>query len=234
MVKIIHQIIISDSKSKIIPNNYENINQHFKDFKHIVWDYEKIKKFILKNNDINVLNAIENITPHSYKADIVKYYIIYKIGGWYSDLNNFFVNDVEYFNNDFIFFKDDNIETMSSWAVQPGLFYSIPKNKILKNAIDQCVENIKNKYYGKNPLCPTGPNLFGSVIAKDNLSENSDYLIGTFKNPLFNKQDNNSHGYYMNNEIFALYKPNGLKDGNPGFIGGNSYGKIWHERNVYV
>jgi len=225
-MKAIHQIIISNDNKSIIPNNYENIEEFFIGYRHTVWNYNSIKKFIIKNNDLDVLNAIDRIKPNAFKADIARYYLIYKIGGWYSDVNNFFSESINCLDYSLVFFKDSSFHTGSSWSVSNGLFYSKSGNSILKDAVDMCISNVNNKYYGGHALCPTGPNLFGSAIAKHNLPENSNYLIGEFlktKTP----------GFFINDKLVCKYKPNNLSNSDPGIIGSNSYAEMWQNRSVY-
>jgi mannosyltransferase OCH1-like enzyme len=227
MSKIVHQIAISEKKIlNYLPPNKKSIEEFFPKHKHILWDYYAIKHFILKNNDNHVIEAIDKIKANAFKADIARYYILYKLGGWYTDLNNFFVSDPPKENYEMIFFRDVQSLTNSSWAVQVSLFYSSKNHHVLKDAITQSVYNVKNNYYGGHALCPTGPNLFGSIIAKHNLSETTSYLIGDMIK-------NKTPGFYFNNQIFAKYKPNNLKVANSGLPGNNNYEKIWNERMLY-
>ena len=182
---------------------------------------------MVKNNDLDVLNAMEGIKPYSFKADIAKYYLVYKLGGIYVDLNVFFEKPIDIENNSFIFFKDMQAETMSSWAVASGLFYSDVKNEVLLDAVKQCVINVKNKYYGGHPLCPTGPNLFGGSIAKYNLPEDNSYKIGVFK------KISHTSVFEIDQVLIAKYKTNGLDHGNSGLPAGNHYGDMWHNRQAY-
>ena len=224
---MIHQIIISDNNKEIVPANIDTIKEFFPKFNHVVWDYKKIKNLILKNKDNYVLEAINSIKPYAFKADIARYYIVYSFGGWYSDLNNFFVTNPPDQNNEFIFFRDVQLLTRTSWAVQCSLFYANKGHKILKYAVNQCIDNVNNRYYGGHALSPTGPNLFGSVIARDNLPAENSYRIGSMKK---NKKDS---GFYLENNLFAKYKPNGLKPSDAGISGGNNYEKLWLSKNMY-
>lgn len=228
MSKIIHQIAISESSlSGYVPPNKTHIDTFFNNYQYIFWDYKKIKNFILKNGDRDVLEAIDNISANAFKADIARYYIVYNLGGWYSDLNNFFLSEPPKNNNELIFFRDFQFMTGTSWAVQNSLFYAEKRHKVLELAISSCIENVKRKYYGGHPLCPTSPNLFGSVIASINLPENHRYMIGEMG------VVNGVTGFYLENECFATYKTNGLKAAESGIPGGNNYETIWHSRELY-
>ncbi len=229
MIKTINQIVLSDLDKPIVPNNYENITEVFQGYRHIVWDKTKLEKFILKNGDNKVLEAINSLKPYSFKADIAKYYLVYKLGGWYSDVNNFFVEKIEESDFTMVIFKDDFKHTKTTWAVASGLFYAPNiNNKVLKIAVDQCVSNVTSRYYGGHALCPTGPNLFGSAIARNNLLDQDNYLIGDFKG-----STSLNPGYYIGDTIVCKYKSNGLKPANSGIAGGNNYADLWHSRSVY-
>jgi hypothetical protein len=229
MSKIVHQIIISDKDKNLVPNNLDSISSFFSNHEHIVWNYKKIKSFILKNKDHKVLDAIDSVKAYAFKADIARYYIVYKLGGWYTDLNNFFVSEPPSSKNDMVFFRDVQHLTKSSWSVQCSLFYANKNHQVMQDAINQSVDNVLSKYYGKHALCPTGTNLFGSSIAKHNLPEDSEYLIGDML-----KGEGIVDGFYIEDKIFAEYKSNGLPSSDSGVEGGNSYEKLWHSRDLYV
>jgi hypothetical protein len=228
MSKIVHQIAISDSLPKnYVAPSYESIIKNFKNYEYIFWDYKKIKNFILKNGDNQVLEAIDSVRANSFKADIAKYYIVYRLGGWYTDLNNLFVSEIGVEDYDFVVFRDVQELTNSSWAVCSGLFYSKPNNEILLNSFQSCINNVKKKYYGGHALCPTGPNLFGSEIAKNNLPENNKFLFGDLKKNIEPSK------FYLNNKPVAEYKPNNLPAGDSGLPGNNSYPELWLNRALY-
>ena len=226
MSNLIHQIVFSDNEKNFIPKNTESIEKYFSNYKIVLWNYKKVKHYILKNKDQHVLDAIDSIKPYAFKTDLARYYILYNLGGWYTDINNFFCTPPPKNEKEIIFFRDVQELTGTSWAVACGLFYAKPKHKILKTAVDMCIDNVNKKYYGGHPLSPTGPNLFGSAIASYNLPENNTYLIGDLKKT-------QSSGFYLNDSLFAKYKPNGLTPANSGIPGGNNYEQLWNNRDVY-
>lgn len=227
MSKMIHQVAISSHNLKdYTPPNKDSIVKYFNNYQHIVWDYQKIKAFIIKNKDIYVLDAINNVKANAFKADIARYYILYKLGGWYSDLNNFFISSPPENDHKLIFFRDAQHLTNTSWAVQNSLFYANAEHKVLKAAIDRCIENVFNRYYGGHPLAVTGPILFGSTIASFGLEKDSNYLIGDLRK-------NNEPGFYLDKELFSKYKPNSLAAANSGVPGGNNYELLWKNGELY-
>ena len=47
-----------------------------------------------------------------------------------------------------------------------GLIVSKPYNKILFSCIRQIVSHVKNRFYGSDALCPTGPGLLGIFFSE--------------------------------------------------------------------
>jgi hypothetical protein len=204
----------------------ESAKRYFPDYDFIIWTKEKIRKLMENNGDHEILNAFDTLKPYAYKADLAKYYILDKFGGWYSDINNKFVNfPPDLGDSEMLFFRDFAPFTDASWAVCLAIVYSKKENIILKNAIKDVVKNCKNKYYGGNPLAPTGPLLFGSAIARENLAYKTQFIIGDFIG--------NPRAFVLNgSQVFAKYKST-LGGGEVGIAGGNSYNDFWHARKVY-
>lgn len=224
-MKIVHQFIISKNKNEKIGNNHYNVTKIFKDFEHIVWTYNEILRFMHKNKDFEILNSVRNMKAYSNKADMAKYYIVNKMGGFCIDLNTFVKEVPDISNIDMIFFKVS--ETENKKAISSGFFYSKPNNKILSNALDTCVNNIKNKYYGNSPLDVTSVNVLGNSFYNyyseyNVLLENYYYL-----------NDKYIKGYYIGEKNIAEYKPNGLKTGDSGLLGGNNYEDLWFKKQLY-
>ena len=231
MDKIIHQIAITDVDiDGWVPPNRAAIEEFFPDYEYKFWTLESITNLLIKNKDLHVLEAINNIKPFALKADIARYYIVYKFGGWYTDLNMFFqMPPPSRHNHEYIIFADVLESAQTSWAVYNGLFYFRKGHPILKSAIDQCVKNVKEKYLGPNSLFPTGPNVLGAAVAQYQLQPSTSYKLG-FSVPGGSEI---TAGYYFDMRMFAKFKGNGLKLGESGLPGGNNYRKMWNSGNIY-
>lgn len=232
MINIIHQIAISDDDiSDFVSPNKDNLNKFLPDAEYYFWDWPKLKKLLEDDGATDVLNAIDGIKPYAYKSDIARYYLIYKTGGWYVDLNNYFIlppTMKELKDKELIAFAESPRTCQSGWGVQNSLFYAEPEHPALKKAIDLCIENVSEKHYGFSPFCPTGPNVLGAALASQKLEIDHRQVYGEF---LYFKQP---RGFYLNHQgPLALYKPNNEKTGNSGISGGNDYYKMWHDKNVY-
>ena len=236
-MKLIHQVVISDANlDGFVPKNKENLEQHCADYDYILWDYAKIKKFILDNGDQKVLKAIDSVKANAFKADIARYYIVHKMGGWYIDLNNYFKEPPPE-DYDILAFAEDGMPSGAPWSVQNGFFYFNKKDSPqLLNVVDICVDNVENRVYGFNEFCPTGPLVFGRGIAHA-LPEGSKHFFGQYIVARNGMMD----GFYMSNffnsvkKPLALYKPYHKINatGKPGIPGANNYVEMWKNRELY-
>lgn len=223
----IHQVLIVDDGVELdTEDRTASVDRYFLGYYHYIWDKESIRAFMKQNKDLHVLKAFDSLNVYSFKADLAKYYICYKLGGWVSDINNeFIMSPPKLGDNELIIFRDRQMQTGTSWAVVAGLFYANKEHPVMLQAVNDIVENCKNKYYGRNPLCPTGPILFGAAIAKVGLNEGSTYSIGDFVDmdpKLFKLQ---------NGLILANYKR--FSAGDVGHAGTNNYNDMWKSKSVY-
>ena len=241
----ISQIFISD-KEEALPNfllkTTSSFRKYYSDHIHKIYNNQELREFIHANYNSEVLWAYDCLRPFSYKSDLGRFCILYKNGGWYFDiaiqcLLKFEVNK----EVDMVCFRDEQRHSKTSWAAAGGIIWSKPKNEILLSAIEGIVKNCKDRWYGRTPLCPTGPALFGEAIARNNRYKN--IIFGdlvrpkvpfTRKNiPIF-KNFIKSKFILPDNKVIALVKP--AKGGDLksiGMTGSNNYNDYWHSKSVY-
>jgi mannosyltransferase OCH1-like enzyme len=196
----------------------KNLNPRFN---HQLFDDNDCREFIKNNFEPNVLHAFDSLIPGAYKADLWRYCILYKNGGVYLDikympLNNFrFITMME---------KEHWVLDVDKYGIYNALMVCKPENEILLKAINQIVENVKNKYYGNNFLEPTGPQLlscFFSNEEKNNFDMKHKEII-----------DYNSKIISYNNYII-LKSYNGHINERNKYSKTKHYSNLWYERNVY-
>lgn len=56
------------------------------EFKHYLYDENECREFIKKNFDSDVLGAFDGLIPLSYKSDLWRFCVLYKLGGIYLDI----------------------------------------------------------------------------------------------------------------------------------------------------
>lgn len=221
-------MIVDDNTAITMPKHLIELKKYLKDYEYMFWDKQSIQDLMRSNNDYDCLDAFDKLKPYALKADLARYYIVNKFGGWYSDINNFQKTkfpDTE--NIDMIVFRERLFHTNTSWAVVCGYFYSKPNNPILTHVIDSIIYNTQNNFYGKNPLYPTGPSLFGRSIACESFYNNISIEYGDFID------DETCKYFKFKNRNLAVYKPNNLKSGELGHPGSNSYVSMWFDNDIY-
>jgi len=80
------------------------------------------------------------------------------------------INDPNYYSkiyNDI----DSNFWKSKDIGLYNAIMVCKPNNSILLECINQIISNVKNKYYGYNPLYPTGPGLLGEKYFKHDYSK---------------------------------------------------------------
>lgn len=224
-----HQILISDSSSLPELPYLDSVKDKFSHCEYKLWSNSDILDLISDEFDDSVRRAYEGFVPYAYKADLTKYLLMHKFGGWYSDINNMMVTGVHVDDQiDAVLFSDIFSASGSSWAVTPGFMYGKRGFPIFSETIEIVIKNFNDKYYGRTPLCPAGPVPYGAAIAKYGLSTFPNYKVGK----LIDSEDGRFFTMDDGTRI-ARYKPNGLPGGNMGLAGTNNYNNFWYDRNVY-
>jgi mannosyltransferase OCH1-like enzyme len=170
----------------------EKLKKDNPEFEHHLYDIEDCRKFIGKHFDKEVLDAYDKLKPLAYKADLWRYCVLYKNGGVYLDVKyqcepgfklieltdkEYYVLERPYINTNISIKK--NIKMINKhnylknidkklWSNNIGIYNALiickPKNKLIFQCIQQCIQNIKNNFYGYNFLHPTGPSLIGDIF----------------------------------------------------------------------
>lgn len=224
-------------EEKDLPKEYKSIfTQIIKDnpgYKIKYYDNKLCRKFIRDNFSQDVLIAFDTLKPGAYKADLFRYCILYKNGGVYGDLPQEYLVPlselIDNKNDTLVLAKDCNWLAEGeavSISIQISFMAAKPHLPIYKKAIDKVVENVKNKFYGKNPLCPTGPILFGSLITNENyrmemIQTNDDHLYN-FKSK---KRVIRTKNKTLNKIMYGY--------GTPHLFSSNHYHQLWFKRNIY-
>ena len=118
----ISQIYISNQNISSLPSKLKdissNIKKFFPDAKHIIYNNEMLREFIIKNFSKEVVLAYDSLIPYAFKADLGRYCLLYELGGWYFDIAVKVImrpkisKDIEW-----ISFRDSNKWTNCSWTV---------------------------------------------------------------------------------------------------------------------
>lgn len=233
----VSQIFLSDSDAELSPflkHATGTVQGAFPNADYQLYNKETLRNFISENYGESVVSAYNCLKPYSYKADLGRFCLLNKLGGWYLDIGVRMVNPVEVGERiDFLAFRDIQRFSFTSWACATTVLYSKPDNTALQFAIEMIVNNCKNKYYGITPLCPTGPSLLGAALAANGGETN--FVYGDYLELTPTHEQKNRAFVLPDGTIMAWSKPSGGGDlTGIGAKGVNNYNELWAARDVYA
>jgi len=144
--------------------NTEFIKQNNPAFNYMLFDDNDCREFIKTNFKNDVLNAFDTLIPGAYKADLWRYCVLYIRGGIYIDIK---YTPMNHFKLISLTEKEHWVLDIDHNGVYNALIVAKPGNVILLHAINNIVENVKNRYYGNSCLDPTGPLLLAKLFSSD-------------------------------------------------------------------
>jgi mannosyltransferase OCH1-like enzyme len=160
--------------TKVLPEkmakSIEKIKIANPEFEHKLFDDTDCRNFIINNFNDNVLYAYDNLIPGAFKADLWRYCVLYIHGGIYLDVKYEPVNNFKFMD---LIDKDYFVLDRPSFfkgliGIYNAFIISQPNNPIFLKLIKAIIDNVKNKYYGINALCITGPSLVGKILYQNN------------------------------------------------------------------
>lgn len=198
-----------------------------------LYNMESTTDFLRDNFDSEVLEAFCSLRAFAHKAALARYCILYKQGGWYSDISNIWCGPFDHPPRaSLIAFRDIQRDTFSSWACQNSIIYAQAGHPSIAKAIEIAIKNCKTRYYGATPLCPVGTTALGRAIA-----ETADPRLSVFGDfvELTPHHVSKNRAFVMpDGKILAFYKSSGGGDiRSLGMSGSNSYNDVWHSRTMY-
>lgn len=207
---------------QLMRENYEKIVGIHPNFMHYLYDEIDCENFIKENFETDILNAYKNLVPSSYKSDLWRYCILYINGGIYFDIKFSCVNN---FNFIALTEKEYFVRDREPWGgTLTGLIAVKPRNEILLKCIQQIVENVKTRFYGRDSLEPTGPGLLGKYSTKEEKKNMELY----FEN--INIKNIIDDWIIVFNDIAILKQYNGYRSEQIK----KHYGDLWRERKIYL
>lgn len=233
----VSQIFLSDSDTELSPflkHATQTVQQAFPGADYQLYNKESLRCFIEENYEEEVLWAYDCLKPYSYKADLGRFCLLNKLGGWYLDIGTRVINPVEIGPRiKWLAFRDIQRFSFTSWACATTVLYSQKENPALVTAIQLIVKNCHEQYYGITPLCPTGPTLLGQALAMN--GPNADFIYGDFLELTPLHEQKNKAFVLPDGTIMAWHKPSHGGDlSGLGAQGVNNYNDLWQKREVYA
>ena len=207
----------------LMKQNYDQLVLQNPELNFHLYDEDDCRQIIQDNFDLDVLKAYNSLNPCSYKSDLWRFCVLYINGGIYMDIkykcvNNFklvALTEKEYF------VRDRPINNTYT-----ALIVVKPQNPIMLKCINQIVSNVRNKYYGKSALEPTGPGLLGTCFSKEDFESMEIYFTDTTTDH-FKKE----YMVFKNSIILTYYDE--YRNEQKKHQKNKYYSELWNERKIY-
>lgn len=240
--KYIHQIFISESNEEpsfpiSIEENIRSLKVFYPQANYKLWNLSEIDQFIKENFSPDVLESFRLLKPYAYKADLARLCLLYHFGGLYVDLGIRLIQAIEVPINFGILAFRDLQNDKSMWnSVSNGIIWTQePFRKEIKRYIDSIVENCQKKFYGLNPLYPTGPVLFGKCITKTMVDNNHiepyEFWIGEIQN--FTRDPHTIFFMTSANQLFGFRIKSISHSEISTDLKLNQYNEMWYTKTIY-
>ena len=210
--------------------NLESFKRLHPAFAHSLYGNESGRDFIRRHFDRDTLEAYDELVPLAYRADLLRYCLLYQRGGIYADLSvDFFTPLLDDPGEDrLLLFRDGY--SAAPWIVSNSLMYAPAREQVFEHCIRSIIEHTRRKYYGTNQLCPTGPNLLGQHLA----SAVPLYRLSCGETLRINKNPATFSWAYVgvDSEVIAV---NVKRGGGLQSLGGpaNDYNQLYAARTIY-
>lgn len=190
------------------------------------FDDEDCQQSIIDSHDNRLIYAYNNLIPTAFKADLWRYYMLYKYGGIYVDFSH---NVLKSYDEIIIDKQEVFVKDKCENGIYNALMCSINNNEVFNEAIKVVCKNVEDKVYKESILEITGPVLlynayfginkkefdyeyFHSYDEKYNFNNPLSYILDKNQELVVNcKQTNHNVIMYENNEsnkYYSLYHNN--------------------------
>lgn len=182
--------------------------------------------------DPDVLDCFNALVPYAFRADLLRYCLLYEFGGWYFDQSVVPVAKVEPTTKHVMFVNKDRqlIENMFLYSESREVYY--------ERLIDAVVNSIKNRSYGGH-LLVTGPQIMAGVYFQylhggtpsQATAVRTRFTFGEYRRP-----DTTKGHLTLGNQLVAVSKKDVSQYGRidyMGFVGTNNYNQLYDTRAIY-
>jgi len=195
---------------------------------------ESAKEFLFEF-DREAFKCFNILKPYAFRADLLRYCLLYRYGGWHFDLLTkplfrFCCN-----SENLIFFNSHRS------LVENCVLYAQSSSKFYEQAIKNTIRNISNRYYNQDDMFRTlsvsGPLLLKRTF--DQLSpqyKKNNFYYGKYINENNTNANLVAFGLYLGDKLFAIREKTVETSGNIsyiGFRGTNNYNPLYHQRQIY-
>lgn len=251
-------IIVQKSQTKIPKNIFQTMETNLSilnvkacieqtkllnpEYNYYYYNAFECRKF-MKEHFNDIFEYYDLLIPGAYKADLWRYCVLYKYGGFYTDIRMY-----PYMSFDSIISDDTEFVTcidLSKNMAYQAILGCAPGNKFIKSVINECIKNIKNRSNDNGCLNITGPGTLGIAINETlGRDKNRDLTDITDDTIHFLNWSSNKAPKYLETktDIFSCHKYNKLltdeevQEENPYWLmltGKDHYSVLYSKNKIY-
>lgn len=211
--------------------NIDSVRRCYPEAQHTLYDLQTGRQFLVENMTPEVVKAFDDLVPFAYKSDLLRYALLYVRGGLYADLSvqMFYPLPEAGPKTEVMVFREGF--SAAPWAVSTSLIASSPGQALFSRCIDAIIGHIATGFYGTNPLCPTGPNLFGATLA----AEVPLYALSCGEATRINLSSTHSYAYRdAHGDVVAVNIKRGTGLSSLGASHRDDYNEHYRNRTIYA
>jgi mannosyltransferase OCH1-like enzyme len=190
--------------------------------------------------DREVLKAFNTLAPYAFRADLLRYCLLYEYGGWYFDQSILPIVKVEPTTENVVFVS------RAGQYLENMMLYSAPREAYYSKLINAVCVNVKKRsdgdfriYGGQAVLNVTGPilmrNVYLQYIYKD-APRKAVEIRKRFEFGEYYRPDATEGRLALASKVVAIYKKDDTQFGRIdfiGFVGTNNYNQLYSKKAVY-
>jgi len=232
--KVIHKVlIVEDGKLPVLPDGMKKALETWyrmnPGYRVKMYSGDDCVAYIKEHFDDEILEAYNTLQPYAYKSDLARQLILYNEGGWYTDMRMVCLQPLEALNalnKDFYACIDTPQKQV---CICNGFIGSESGHPIAKKMIDIVLWNVKQRHYGLDCLCPTGPGVYINACIDYMRTKASNCAIG--KHVIENGEQFMDFG---NARLIKVKYNNAKGADNSDVRGANDYGEMWRSGQIYL
>lgn len=205
-------------------------------FAYLYYTDDMARDFIAENYPDETLQAYNDLLPGAFKADLFRYILLYLKGGVYIDSSmtaKLPLASLLRRSDTFVSCEDDG-----HGGVYNAFIACSPNHPILRKAIELTVRNVRQRYYGTDPLEISGPLLlaraFRQIVGRE-CNPDTDYGNGVRLLKYARTEICTTGGVITDRgRVIMVTKYPGYTEDRSWYSSDEHYSKMWKQRRVYV
>ena len=131
------------------------------------WNENAVRAFIERDWGPELLDTYDTLIPPTWKADLARYAIIARLGGWYADMQTVLLKPLDKVLASVTSSSEEAARAAVFFCERPSyslattVFRAPRGHPWPTRAVEKVRRNVEKRFYGGDPLGPTGPLALG-------------------------------------------------------------------------